>query len=173
MWKVLVFWLATQLMVAPAMAGESVQRVPTVTRLVQMFSVLEQEVATAVARGDQPTLDRLLDRRFEMQVASGTADTVPREPWLRLSKAEAAGQTAQMSNMAVRDLEGVAVVTFDWTVHDDSSSSALGQRLFVTDLWKPKGDGWQLVLRIVGRSQASDERFPGQSARQPVIEKKY
>jgi hypothetical protein len=112
-------------------------RVPTVSRLVVLFSRLETEWMEAARRGDGPTLDRLVADDFEVRRAEAPAAPTPRAEWLTATRGAA---VPAVSQMAVRALGDVAVVSFRGV--GDSGSAA-----FVVDLWLQRGGDWQIAAR--------------------------
>src|SRR5512141_358026 len=76
------------------------QRVPTVTRLVQLFSTLEFELMTAVTKGDTTAVGRMLADDFELRDGGMPGDPTPRAEWLRQSKGQS---VAPIEQMAVHD----------------------------------------------------------------------
>jgi hypothetical protein len=125
---------------APALAaaadGER-QRVPTVTRLVKLFSTLESELMAAVQKGDSTAIDKMLADDFELRSGAMPGTPTPRAEWLRHSQGQAA---APMEQMAVHDYGTAAVVSYLWkrkARHD----------VLVVDVWGKSGDAWKLSVR--------------------------
>jgi hypothetical protein len=152
-------------------AGE-MARVPTVTRLVQIFSQLESEVITALKQKDQAKLSKLMDQNFQLQVALKSADFVPLSKWLNTSLAEAHSYSYNLSDMAVRDLDQVVMVSFAWKPYETSKKMAPSE-VFVIDVWKKEGADWKLALRFASTAPKHDVRFPGFTFADGIIEKKY
>lgn len=138
------------------------QRVPTVTRLVKIFSTLENELMVAVQGGDRAAIGKLLSDDFELRSGAMPGVPTPRAEWLRHSQGLAA---APIEQMAVHDYGSAAVVSYAWKQ---------GQRheIFVVDVWSKSGDGWKLSVRYA--SPGGDRRYsiPGAALDAPVIEKK-
>jgi hypothetical protein len=120
-----------------ARADAERQRVPTVTRLVQLFSTLEIELMTAVQQGDAPAIGKMLADDFELRSGATPGTPTPRAEWLKQSQGQAA---APIEQMAVHDYGAAAVVSYMWK---------RGVRLdvFVVDVWAKSGDGWKLSVR--------------------------
>lgn len=148
----------------PALASQTdgEQRVPTVTRLVQIFSTLENDLMTAVAKGDSTTFDKILSDDFELRSGAMPGTPTPRAGWLRHSRGQIA---APIQQMAVHDHGTVAVVSY---------ISKLGTRhdIFVVDVWRKSGDGWMLSTRY--SSPAGDQHIsiPGAEPEILPFEKK-
>jgi hypothetical protein len=99
-------------LLAPALAaradGERT-RVPTVTRLVQIFSTLESELMTAVQKGDSTTIGQMLADDFELRDGDMPGTPIPRAEWLRLWQGQVA---VPIEQMAVDDYGAAAVVSY-------------------------------------------------------------
>lgn len=160
------------LYVRAAPTAEDIVRVPTVTRLVKVFTQLEVEIIKAIKQKDKTTLTRLIDQNFEMQVAIKSADSVPLSAWINTSMSEGASYSYDISDMAVRDLGQTAIVTFDWK-YTGSTKQNSSPEIFIVDVWKKVGEEWKLALRFSSADQKSDVKFPGFSLSDGVIEKKY
>ena len=151
---------------APAWAAQPPedipQRIPTITRLVQLFSTLENELMTAVEKGDSTTINNMLAEDFELRSGAMPGTPTPRAEWLRHSR----GQLVEsIEQMAVHDYGAVAVVSYLWkrqARHD----------IFIVDVWGKSGDAWKLSVRYA--SPAGDRRFsiPGAVLEVPPIEKR-
>ncbi len=149
-----------------AQADDAAQsRIPTVTRLVQVFLGLESSLNQAVQANDAAAMQRMLSDDFEMRVGSSPGMPIPREAWLRRSLAER--KTGyNIEQMAVHDHGKTAVVSF------------LGQRktggnLLVVDVWVDSGGVWKLSTRYA--APAGDPGFdvPGWSKDAEVLDKRY
>lgn len=128
-------------------SGDPQQRIPTVTRLVQIFSTLESELMTAVQKGDSAAIDKMLAEDFELRSGAMPGTPTPRAEWLRRSHGQAA---APFEQMAVHDYGVTAVVSYLWkrgARHD----------VFIVDVWGKSGDAWKLSTRYA--SPAGDRRF--------------
>jgi hypothetical protein len=141
---------------APAWAaqagGEPQQRIPTVTRLVQLFSTLESELMAAVQKGDTAAIDKMLADDFELRSGAMPGTPTPRAEWLQRSHGQVA---APIEQMAVHDYGSAAVVSYLWkrgARHD----------IFIVDVWGKSGDAWKLSARYA--SPAGDRRFTAPGA---------
>lgn len=120
-----------------AQADGERQRVPTVTRLVQLFSTLENELMTAVQKGDSTVIDKMLADDFELRSSAMPGTPTPRAEWLRDSQGQVA---APIGQMAVHDYGTAAVVSYLW-------KRGARQNIFVVDVWGKSGDAWKLSVR--------------------------
>lgn len=153
----------------PVLAGDDGQlRVPTVTRLVQQFTVYENAIIESIARQDTAALQKSLTNDFEMRVAGNPGVPTPRADWIRLSLKEGRNPTG-IEQMAVHDHGDIVVVSFL------GRRDAMGPKgnLFIVDVWVRSPGEWKLSTRYAG--PAGDCRFvvPGAAREIPTIEKKY
>src|SRR5438132_2990538 len=80
-------WMCVTLLAWAASASAADERatggrVPTVTRLVKLFTEQEAALATAIRAGDASAVERLLTDDFEMRTGATPANPVPRAEWL-------------------------------------------------------------------------------------------
>lgn len=132
---ILMAGLSAPALAAPADGGQ--QRVPTVTRLVQLFSTLESELMTAVQKGDSTAIDKMLADDFELRSGAMPGTPTPRAEWLRHSQGQVA---APIEQMAVHDYGTAAVVSYLW-------KRGARHNIFIVDVWGKSGDAWKLSVR--------------------------
>jgi hypothetical protein len=143
---------------APVIAQPS-GRIPTVTRLVKIFSELETRLVDAAHAQDRSVLDAMLDPRFELREGDAPGTPIPRDEWMRLARTSAQTQP-QLAQMAVHDFGTVATVSF--------ADTASRPPRFIVDVWKRDGEGWKLAVRY-----RSDVAAQAGTRKPPRIEKKY
>lgn len=139
-------------------------RIPTVTRLVKVFSQLEQDLVAKAHAKAPSALDSVLDPAFEMREGTTPGVPVPREAWMREARASA-DDGGRFEQMAVHDFGDVALVSF----------RAVGTRhpardRFIVDCWKRDGQTWKLAVRYqsdVSRQAAPRAKSTG------TIDKRY
>src|SRR5690242_985495 len=68
----------------PALAQPGPSHVPTVTRLVKVFSQLEAQLVMNAHGKDASAVAAMLDPSFEMRVGDMPGKPVPRDEWLRM-----------------------------------------------------------------------------------------
>ena len=145
-------------------------RVPTVTRLVKLFSELEATLATTLQH-DSVAAGRMLDPDFELRAGRAPGNPTPREDFLRLSLGKPASGY-RIEQMAVHDYGDVAIVSF---LQAATASKKPGDRnadVFTVDVWKRSGDGWLLAVRYAGPAGGAEAFIPGAST-EPPIRKRY
>src|SRR5882757_8394634 len=120
-------------------------RVPTVTRLVKVFTEQEGALAFAVRAGDASTVGRLLADDFEMRTGAMPANPVPRAEWLsEMMRERNSGD--DLTGMAVHDLNGAAIVSF---VQGRGPAA-----IFVVDVWRMAGADWKLAIRYAAPAES-------------------
>jgi len=157
-------WIVTlaALVTVPALAQPVQQStgIPTVTRLVKMFTELERGLDGKARAKDLAALDAMLDPSFEMRIGSTPGTPVPRDAWMRQARA-ASHESPRIEQMAVHDFTAVAVVSFV-----ERGANANGR--FIVDCWKRDGDGWKLAVRYV-----SDASAHGVESPRTTVDKRY
>lgn len=123
------------------------QRVPTVTRLVQLFSGLENDWMEAVRRRDEAAVVRVLADSFEMRSALAPSDPVPAGDWVRHAVHEFHLRSFRISEMAVRELGTVAVVSFRLAQEGELGEKAESAEFFVADVWVRQDGAWKVAAR--------------------------
>lgn len=153
----------------PAFAENAGQlRIPTVTRLVQQFTTLENSLIESIRKQDSTALQKTLTDDFEMRISASPGVPTPRAEWIqRLFKEPVA--VSGIEQMAVHDFGNTAVVSFR------GRRDALGAagNLFIVDVWIRSQGAWRLSIRYA--SPAGDRQLviPGAATELPTIEKKY
>ncbi|MGA7799743.1 MAG: nuclear transport factor 2 family protein [Gammaproteobacteria bacterium] len=148
---------------------EVLGRTPTVTRLVVLFSHLEEELSKAVGKHDLPAVSGLLGKDFEMRVNAMPGKPVPRSAWIRQSFA-APKWSRGVAQMAVHDFGNVAVASFLWKI--TPANSAVAHTVFIVDVWKQQGRTWKLAVRYAGPAARRHYPPPGAPTNRPAFEKK-
>ena len=142
-------------------------RIPTVTRLVKLFTGLERDLVARTHAKDAAALDAILDPAFELRAGNAPGTPVPRDAWIRDARA-AQRASPLIEQMAVHDFGDIAIVSFRETAA--RASTRRGSARFVVDCWKREGDAWKLAVRYAG--DASLQSTP--AARSPrIIDKRY
>jgi hypothetical protein len=141
-------------------------RIPTVTRLVKLFSELEAGLVAQAHATDTTALDQSLDPSFEMRTGAAPGVPVPRDEWILRARA-APARPPHIDQMAVHDFGDVAVVSFR-EFAAPVTPARLPRGHFVVDCWKRAGDGWKLAVRYV-----SDAAPEGVKPPPGTIDKRY
>lgn len=151
---------------AQAVSTTSV-RVITQTRLMSIFSDLENQWLEAVQKKDEPTLNRLLADEFEVWMPAPAGDPIPREDWQKAAFARG------LSSFEVRDLavkgvtDDVSVAKFYLRTTVKRGSQRHSQAYFVVDLWLKTGGDWKCTDRYMSSVEVRDAPSQGQEKRRP------
>jgi ketosteroid isomerase-like protein len=159
---------------SPVAADDAAGRVPTVTRLVKIFSMLENDWSDAVRQRNTAVVEKMVAPDFEMRTAAAPGVPIPRADWMRQSMIDPsfASHTEQM---AAHDYGNVVVVSFLWNVDATAGGDAaasVAARFFVVDTWMQDGGNWRIGARYVAPA-TSDARVPGLPRDISEIPKKY
>ena len=164
--KTILLWcLAAIVSLTSAYAQDSVSsRVPTVTRLVKIFSNLEIALSEAQTKGNLAAMGELLTERFEMRVDARPGEPIPRAEWIKTAATQGLG--GQIEHMAVHDFGDIAVVSFSL------KNAAPSTGVFIVDVWRRAGEGWKLDTRYA--ASRLGETIPGApSLAAPPFQKRY
>jgi hypothetical protein len=135
-------------------------RVPTVTRLVRLFDGLENEAWDAVHQKDRAALERFLADDFEVRRAASPGVPVPRAEWLGDALGSRDLPSFRLTQMAVRELGEVALVSFLLQEEPEAQGQARRGGSFIVDAWIKMDGGWRLKARYTApaRTRPPDER---------------
>jgi len=140
-------------------------RIPTVSRLVMLFTEQETRLAERVAARDQAGVSSLLTEDFELRASSQPGRPIPRAEWIQQSLRSPGRSDAPMQ-MAVHDLGSAAIVSF--LQRADSKTN-----LFIVDVWRRTGDEWKLAVRYAARAGPPKAPIPGVPPESAEIPKRY
>ncbi len=122
--------------------AQSTGRIETRTRLVSVFSSLQNQWFDAIQKKDTAALDQLLSPDHEVWTADHNGP-IPREEWQTHAFSENL-QSFRLSNMAVKALgDNVAVESFRVQTTTLFSGKPLTQEYFVVNLWTNEKNGWR------------------------------
>ena len=150
-------------------AGSQPTRVPTVTRLVQLFAELESRLMLASHQFDAAALQALLADDFELRVARQPGVPTARAEWLAALARRPAPQ-AVIEQLAVHDHGALANASF--LLRPVASAGRPVPALFVVDTWVKDGDNWRLKVRYAAPQTRESQPVPGESLA-PPIDKRY
>ncbi len=168
----LIFLVPGGLPGAPALAAEGGRiYVPTVTRLVKIFSELEADLMANLRNGNADGVQKTLAEDFEMWSGPWPGAPTPRADWIRRSL-EQPQSVSSIEQMAVRDFGNIAIASF--LMGGEREGKARGDRaIFVVDVWKRAGESWKLATRYASPAGSKEFVIPGASKAVPEIEKRY
>jgi len=123
-------------------SSQSTGRIETRTRLVSMFSGLQNQWFDAIAKKDTAALDRLLSPDHEVWTADHSGP-IPRDEWQIRAFSENL-KSFRLSNMAVKALgDNVAVESFRVDLTASANGKPQTQQYFVVNVWTNDKDGWR------------------------------
>jgi hypothetical protein len=141
-------------------AAAPLQRtIPTVTRTVQIFSTLENELNDAVQQRNSGVIDKRLADDYELRTAAAPARPTPRAEWIA-SALKQAPFASQVQQMAVHEYGNLMIVSFLWSL-DVPAASPLAKNIFVVDTWKQVDGDWKLAARYAAPADAQHKKVPG------------
>jgi hypothetical protein len=141
-------------------------RIPTVSRLVVLFTQQEMRLAERLRARDAAGVEALLTDDFELRASGRPGRPVPRANWIAQEMKSSAATTAP-TEMAVHDLGNAAVVSF----LQPSGSAKAGA--FVVDLWRRDGEEWKLAVRYQAASGSNATPMPSVPPASKEIPKRY
>ena len=124
-------------------------RVQTATRLVTIFTNLENQLWEALVRNDAASATRLLTDDFAQWSPEPPGSPTPREQWLKPDRRDMAH--FRVRQMSAKDLGNHVAVNYVLT-------SDLPRAFFIVDLWKKTGPDWQLESRYLSAVDAAAYR---------------
>jgi Domain of unknown function (DUF4440) len=137
------------------------RRVLTTTRLVSLFSELENQWMQAVQHKDGSALARLLGDHFQLWTPETNGPT-PREDWQKQALAQSL-VSFHFRQMAVRSLrEDSAIVSFVLSKSVQSGGKLKVEAHFVVDIWSKEGDQWVCTDRYASPMLAVTRLAPAE-----------
>jgi len=143
--------------VPASQAQPVVTRIPTVTRLVQIYADYERRLADAIDRRDSGEIDRLVAADFELRPAGNIGVPVPRAEWIAQSLKEPA-TAVSIGQMAVHDFGDIRIVSF--AMKREAAGREPG--VAVVDVWLQSGDTSVLKVRYAAAVEKRSRRVPGE-----------
>jgi len=149
-----IFVVTFPIMVAALCLGQGqvaperpAKRIVTRTRLVAIFSDLEDQLFKGLQEKNEKAVKSLLGEEFQVWTPTAPGDPVPLEDWQKQSLAEDL-KSFHVRQMAARAVDDNAVlVHFVLSKTVDLRGKALVRDYFIVDLWQKNDDKWQLCDR--------------------------
>src|SRR5690349_9758910 len=120
---------------AAAASAQTPRRIQTATRLVTIFTNLENQLWDALVRNDSATAGRLLADDFAQWSPEPPGTPTPREEWLKPDRRDMSD--FRIRQMSAKDLGDGVVVNYVLTCD-------LPRAFFIVDVWKKTGEDWHL-----------------------------
>jgi hypothetical protein len=126
-------------------------RIQTHTRLVSLFSGMENQLFSAVQKKDKATITPLLSDEFEIWTPNETGDPIPLEDWLATVTGHYELKSFRISQMSARDFGSVVLVKFVYSQKAELQGKDDSGEYFMVDAWEKQGDSFKLSDRYVSR----------------------
>ena len=143
-------------------------QIPTVTRLVKIYSDYERRLADAINRKDTGEINRLVADDFELRSANNIGVATPRADWIAQSLKEPSASTL-VGQMAVHDYGNIQIVSF---VMKRTPAAGRERGIAVVDVWMQSGDSSILKTRYAAFQEPRSPRIPGEAPQQ-TLKKRY
>jgi hypothetical protein len=136
------------------------KRIVTRTRLVAIFSDLENQLFKSLQDKNDQAVSALLSEDFQLWTPASPGDPVPREDWQKQALAENM-KAYHIRQTAARSIDDNSVlVHFVLSRTFQRAGKAAASEYFVVDLWQKNGEKWQLSDRYASPLAASHSK-PG------------
>ena len=145
--------LAVMVVISSASLAQAPRKIQTTTRLVTIFTNLENQLMDAAAQNNSAGAMRLLSEDFSQWTPQPPGSAISREEWLKDAESEL--NTFQIRQMAVKDLGQHAAANFVLLTP--------AKAWFIVDVWQKDGENWRLLERYqapVDRTQYSEVPRP-------------
>ena len=108
---------------------------------------LETRWMAAWRERDQATLESILAPDFALVVSAQPENQIDREAWLSQALGPYVCRSLEFRNATIRKIGELAL--FSAIARQDASVGGVDRsgEFFVTDVWRPTGDGWNVVAR--------------------------
>jgi len=127
------------------------KRIVTKTRLIAIFSDLEDQLFRAEQNKNHGGFDTILAEDFQLWTPAPPGDPIPRADWLSQSLAENL-KDFRIQQMAARSVEeNATVVSFVLSKSVAHAGKTSVQNYFVVDLWQKSDDKWKLSERYASQ----------------------
>src|SRR5450759_3769308 len=132
-------FLAIILLAATVGSAQTPGRIQTPTRLVTIFSNLENQLTDALVANNSAAAAGLLTEDFSQWTPQPPGSPVPREEWLKSAGKGLAD--FRIRQMSAKDLGDHVAVSFVLTTG--------AKAFFIVDIWQKAGTDWQLATRYL------------------------
>ena len=123
----------------------------TGTRLVAIFSRMENEYFTAVQKKDNAAIEKMSTDDFSIWMPNESGDPLPLEDWLQSIATDYSVKSFKIRHMSAHDLGSSVVIKFEVSQTADYKGKEESGEYFVVDLWMKDGDSWKLSDRYISR----------------------
>ena len=131
-------------------------------QLTELFRQLEEELGEAALHGfkDTKIMERLVGTEFTQRVSDAPERSLPRSVWGQPSGTYKIESIEGRHHAARKLTEDLAVVSLLLTQQATSDSRDRSGDFYVVDIWKKRGDRWQMIARYSSPMGKKFERSP-------------
>ena len=130
-------------------------RIVTRTRLVSIFSGMENQLFGDVQKKDKAALTQLVTDDFAIWMPNDTGDPFPLDDWLQSIATDYTLKSFRITHMAAHDFGEVVLVKFEVNQKADMKGKDASGQYFVVDAWLKTGDSWKLSDRYISKVAAT------------------
>jgi Domain of unknown function (DUF4440) len=118
-------------------------------QLTDLLRQLEDELGDAALHGykDRKTMERLISPEFTQRVSDAPERSLPRALWGQPSGTYKIESLEQRHHAARKLAEDLAAVSLLLTQKASREGQDRSGDFYVVDIWKKRGDGWQMIAR--------------------------
>ena len=131
-------------------------------QLTEQLRQLEQEIGEAALHGfkDTKIIERLVGPEFTQRVSDAPERSLPRSVWGQPSGTYKIESIEERHHAARKLTEDIAVVSLLLTQQATSDGRDRSGDFYVVDIWKNRGDRWQMIARYSSPMGKKFERSP-------------
>ena len=131
--------------------------VATVTRLVLLFTQLENNLSKAIAARDKEAASELLMNNFEVLAGTELDDPIPKAEWLQEALKQPISE-ARIQHMSVHGYDNISVVSY--LLKQTNPQPGGPPDVFIVDVWTQSQGKWKLSVRYADVPDAK-RKVPG------------
>jgi hypothetical protein len=123
-------------------------------QLTETLRQLEQQLGGAAVRGftDTKEVDRLVDSEFTLRTSDAPETSVPRALWVQAAGPYKLDSFEERYHAARKLADDLAVVSLLLTQRGSGDGRDRSGDYYVVDIWRNRGDRWQLIARYSGKN---------------------
>jgi hypothetical protein len=124
-------------------------KIMTATRQVALFWQIENDLARALEKKDQPALGKMLSEDFKVWMPNQTGSAIAAEDWVKSGQENPT--PTQVRQMSAQEYPEIMLVKFLGQGKPPVRGKGVASQYFVVDVWARDGDAWQLTDRFMSR----------------------
>jgi hypothetical protein len=135
----------------PSQSSEGNRPASDAHSFMELFTKLEDSVASAVQKKDRPALDKTLAPEFIIRSSDDPEHPVTRAQWLRKDLEEGNISSFHQRAFAIRAFASEAIVSYVQKQKATLGSANRSGNFFIVDVWVVNHGEWQLAARYLSR----------------------